>query len=298
VFGLAGALTILFAIAGGMVLSQRALDPLRRLIRTTRMIIDTGIISSRIPDTDREDELGMLVSLFNGMLSRIEKSVEGMRGALDEVAHDVRTPLTRIRTGAEVALRQTDDPERWRRALEDTVDQTDDLLRLSRMLLDITLAEAGSLRLDRSRVDLAPLLADVAELYGYVAEEQEVSLSLAVPDQLVCYADPGRIRQVLSNLLDNAIKYTDSGGTIDVTATATDTSVRIDVRDTGAGIPESDQAHVWDRLFRGRDTKAVGGLGLGLSVVKAVVEAHGGSVGLQSQAGAGSTFTVTLPVSR
>jgi signal transduction histidine kinase len=294
---LVSATTIVVAFGGGFFFASRALRPIRRLIQTTRGIIETGSLSARIPGKQQSDELGQLVELFNRMLERIETIVQGMRDALDNVAHDLRTPLTRIRTGAEVALQERKDPSRWERGLVEVVEQSGGLLRMIRTLMDISEAETGTMRLEKERCDLSQVVEDLAELYRYAAEEKGLEFRLSLPPELPCAADTERIRQVLANLLDNAVKYTPRGGVIEVRGALEAGWIVLDVSDTGIGIAPDEISHVWDRLFRGRRGRYEAGLGLGLNLVKAVVGAHGGTVTVESVLGRGSRFAVRLPQS-
>ena len=163
-------------------------------------------------------------------------------------------------------------------------------------LMDISEAETGVMKLARERVDLVPLLEDVADLYRMVAEEKSIVLSLSLPLALAVEGDRGRLRQVFANILDNAVKYTPSGGRVSVEASEKEGQAVIGVSDTGPGIPPEELPHIWDRLYRGDKSRSQPGLGLGLSLVRAVLKAHGGSVEASSRPGGGSRFTVFLPV--
>jgi signal transduction histidine kinase len=162
-------------------------------------------------------------------------------------------------------------------------------------LMDISEAETGVMKLSRERVDLAALLEDATELYRMVAEEKSVGLSLSLAPKLTAEGDRGRLRQVFANILDNAVKYTPSGGRVSIEASERDGGVVVSVSDTGPGIPPEELPHIWERLYRGDKSRSQPGLGLGLSLVRAVLKAHGGSVEAVSEPGAGSRFTVFLP---
>lgn len=288
--------TVLLGALGGGLLAVRALRPIRQLIHTVRMI-ESGSADARVLVRGTRDELDELALLFNRMQERIGALVQGMRAALDNVAHDLRTPVARIRGLAEVALRAEEDPAGLRDALADCVEECDRLLEMLNTLMDISEAETGALRLDVERVNVVAVLADVVEMYRDVAEDKGVTVTVAAPDTLWLTADRRRLRQIFANLLDNALKYTAGGGRVELGATREARSVLVSVKDDGAGIAPADLPRIWDRLYRGDVGRAQRGLGLGLSLVKAVVEAHGGHVRASSALGVGSTFTVSLPAS-
>jgi signal transduction histidine kinase len=261
--------------------------------------VRTGRTDERVPVDDRQqpdDAINELTQLFNAMLDRIEGLVTGMRGALDNVAHDLKTPLTRLRGGAEMALASAPDLERYREALADCVEETDRVLVMLDTLMDISEAESGAMPLKREAVGVDEVIGRALELYGDVAEAKGVTLTVAPHADVVVSADRVRLEQVVANLIDNAVKYTPQGGQVTVDVGCGDGWARLSVRDTGAGIPADEQSRIWERLFRGDASRAERGLGLGLSLVKAIVEAHGGTVTVDSQPGRGSTFTVALPV--
>jgi signal transduction histidine kinase len=257
-------------------------------------ILATGQTDDRVPVYGTDDAVDELSGLFNAMLARITTLIEGMRNALDHVAHDLRTPMTRLRVTAESAL-ATSDPARHREALSDCLEESDRVLSMLTTLMDISEAETGTMKLHVSPVDLARLAAEVIAVYEDAADDAGVALAAAVPEGLVVNADRDRLRQALANLVDNGIKYTPRGGRVDVEARPAAAGVSISVRDTGAGIAAHEIPRIWDRLYRGDHSRTTRGLGLGLSLVRASVEAQGGAVAVDSQPGRGSTFTITLP---
>jgi signal transduction histidine kinase len=284
-------------LAGGAIVTRSTLQPVSQLITAVRDIIRTGRINARVPVRPERDAIDELSALFNEMLDRITTLIRGMEHALDNVAHDLRTPMTRLRGVAERAL-QSDDVQAHREALVTSLEESDRILAMLDTLMDISEAETGTMRLDVRDVPVAAVVADVVELYENVAEDKHIAVSTDVETGLTVAADSNRLRQVLANLLDNAIKYTPPGGRVTVGARRDGAVVRFDVADTGVGIPAHDLPHVWDRLYRGDQSRAERGLGLGLSLVRAIVAAHGGTVDVLAEPGRGSTFTVRLPVER
>jgi len=286
---------VLLSFVTGSLIAARTLTPIAGLNSTVRTIIATGDISSRISARGRGDELDDLVILFNRMLERIEVLVRGMRSALDSVAHDLRTPMTRLRGSAELALRSSKDAEDYREALEDCLEESELILKMLNTLMDITEAETGAMKLDKSEVNLESLLTECVDIYRFVSEEKEISLEITVDPDTTVYADASRIRQAVLNLVDNAIKYTHSGGRVDIAVREVEEKVLISVADTGVGITEDEQHHIFNRLYRSPQSSSTRGLGLGLSFVQAIVQAHGGEVEVESDPGKGSSFTIILP---
>jgi signal transduction histidine kinase len=264
------------------------------LLATRRRIAELaeGSDSGCLPETGNGPEFDHLYREINGLLRRNRQLVMEMQQSLDNVAHDLRTPMTRLRSVAEYGL-QEEDPEQLRAALSDCLEEAEQVQAMLRVMMSVAEAESGTMRLEKEKVDLRDSLSRALTLYEYVAEEKDIALKLVAPEVLPAVVDETRMVQVWANLLDNALKYGCRGGFVRIEGRVED-GVRVRFIDDGMGISESEQGRIFERLYRGDRSRTEKGLGLGLSYVKAVVEAHGGSITVQSELKKGTVFEIVL----
>jgi len=240
------------------------------------------------------EEHQVVYERLNSIIQQNRQLVKEIQASLDNVAHDLRTPMTRLRSVAEYGLQAGDDPAKLREALSDCLEESERVLAMLKIMMSVAEAESGTMKLEYSAFDLSLNLADIVELYEYSAQEDGVELSLDVASGLSMRGDRTRLSQVWANLIDNAIKYNMPKGRVIVSAYLEDTRIVIVFEDTGIGISEHEVDRIWERLFRGDRSRSRQGLGLGLNYVKAVIEAHGGSIVVESRLNEGSTFRVEL----
>lgn len=291
-------LGLLFAAVGGAILADRALAPIDRVTRTAQSITASNDLNRRIEGAKSRDEVGLLAATFNEMLARIDGIFRAQQQFVADVSHELRSPLTAIRGNLDLLRRG---------AAEDAAQRADALgaidsesARMQRLVSDLLLlaqADAG-FKIRMERVELDTLVLDVYRQGRAMA--RDVTVALGKEDQAQVMGDPDRLKQLLMNLVDNAIKHTPSGGSITISLERDEQWVRIAVSDTGIGIPAADLPKIFDRLYRVDKSRArdKGGTGLGLAIAKWIAEAHGGRIDAQSQVGKGSVFTVWLPILR
>lgn len=272
---------LLVGLGGGWLVSRALLARIDDVTATSRTIM-SGDLSQRVPIYGTGDELDRLSESLNVMLERIEQLMTGLREVSDNIAHDLKTPLNRLRNRVEAALRQGGKTD-YREALEGTIEEADDLIKTFNALLSIARLEAGAVRDTMADVDVSALVADAAELYEPAAEDQGLTLKSEVEEGLRLTGDRQLLGQALANLIDNAIKYgrrDKASEMIELAAVRRDGNIEISVCDNGPGIPEADRERVLKRFVRLEQSRSRPGSGLGLSLVAAVARLHGGTVRL------------------
>jgi signal transduction histidine kinase len=267
-------ITLLLGVGGGLLLSRQFLHRLDAFNEGSRAILH-GDISQRMPETGSGDEFDQLAQNLNAMLDQISRLVDGMRGVADNIAHDLRSPISRLRSRLELTLMDPPDPVHYRAALEKTIEEADAILETFNALLAIALAESGALRENFERLDLAALTRDAAELYEAAAEALGQALTLETDGAPAAMGDRNLLSQAVANLLDNALKHTPAGGRIVLAARiGPDGHPEITVSDTGPGIPAEARSRVLERFIRLDSSRSTKGSGLGLSLVAATARLH------------------------
>jgi len=295
---IANPLALLLASLGGLWLANKALKPVDRLTRAAERI-GRGNLSERVEEHQSHDEIGRLAATFNQMISRLEQAFEREQRFTADASHELKTPLAVLRGELEVALRRDRSPEEYRRVLQSSLEEIARLTKLTEDLLTLARSDAGESVLELERVPIDQLATEACAYIGPLADSAGIDLTCDVPaNEVSIKGDQKRLKQLLVNLLDNAIKYTTSGGRVRLVLTTDTTGAVIKVTDTGRGIPAASLPHIFERFYRQTDPRdiRVTGFGLGLAISKWIVDAHEGSIDVESNEGAGSTFTIRLPL--
>ncbi|MGE5849893.1 MAG: sensor histidine kinase [Candidatus Methylomirabilota bacterium] len=305
-------LALVLAATGGWLLARRALRPVDQMTATARRI-EAEHLAQRIQGAEADDELGRLARTLNEMLARLEAAFAQVRRFSADASHELKTPLTVLKGEIEVALRSPRGPGEYQRVLVSVLEEVESMARLVDDLLLLSRADAGALRLEAAPVELDRLVEDVAKEGEILGREQQVRVIIQTLEPLVIHGDGQRLKQLLRNLVDNGIKYTPPGGRVTIALRAVrrqaseansnfefrnSKSAEIEVRDTGIGIPPEALPRIFDRFYRvdpsrSRESRSAG---LGLCIARTIAEAHGGRIEVQSTAGAGSGFTLILPL--
>lgn len=281
------AIVVILGLGGGFFVARRVLRRVDAMTGTTRTIMG-GDLSGRLPVAGTGDELDRLAENLNAMLERIEALMHGLKEVSDNIAHDLKTPLTRVRNRAEEALRMRAGEAGYRETLESIIEESDALIRTFNALLMIARAESGQARDNMAEFDAAEVARGVGELYEPLAEEKGLKLDVSAADPAPVIGNRELVSQALANLVDNAIKYATpglhkngAGGGIVVKAVAEGDRILLTVADSGPGIPEGDRERAVERFVRLEKSRSVPGSGLGLSLASAVARLHGGELRLE-----------------
>ena len=280
------AIVVVLGIAGGLFVTRRVLKRVDAMTETTRKIMD-GDLTGRLPVAGTGDEFDRLSSNLNAMLERIEALMHGLKEVTDNIAHDLKTPLTRLRNRCEEALRLAEDESQYRQALESTIEESDALIRTFNALLMIARAESGQARDDMTEFDAAEIARGVGELYEPLADEKGIRLKVAAPGEAPVRGNRELVSQALANLVDNAIKYgapgpaAPNGAEILIEAAGEGDRILLTVADGGRGIPVADRGRAVERFVRLEQSRSQPGSGLGLSLASAVARLHGGELKLE-----------------
>lgn len=287
-------LLIVFSSFVGWIVIRCALTGVNEITRTA-VKISEGNFSSRVPVKGRGEEIDKLATTFNYMVGRIESLIKGMKEITDNMAHDLRSPITRIRGAAEMTITSASDNQDYELMAGNIVEECDRLLGMINTMLDISEAEAGLSKLDIEQIDISEIAEETCELFRPVAEDKNIKINMNSGKNTVIYADKQKLQRVVSNLMDNALKYTPDGGMVTVTVDSDADEVKVSVNDNGIGISRDDLPNIFRRFYRCDRSRSLPGNGLGLSWTRAIIQAHGGKISATSILNETSTFTVTLP---
>ncbi len=288
-----GALFLL-AVVAGWFMARRALRGVASITRTAQQI-SARSLQERVPVPGDEDEIDQLAITFNAMLDRIQELVTGIKEMSDNIAHDLKSPITRIRGLAEITLTTAGGIAEYEAMAADTIEDCDRLLDMINTMLMISRTDAGVDPGALESMDVAKMIRDACELMAPIAEDKAIALTCIAEGAVPLAGDRRMVQRMVANLLDNAIKYTPRSGTITVSCRVDAEHTVLAVADTGLGIEASELLHIFDRFYRCDASRSEPGTGLGLSLVRAVAVAHGGEVSVTSAPGRGSTFSVILP---
>lgn len=289
-------LALIIASIGGTFLANKVLKPINEINRITREITSKNL-ELRVPEPATHDELGKLVETINGMIERLEKSFKQVQQFTADASHELKTPLTILKGEAELALRKERQPEEYRQYLHSSLEEINRLTRLVQDLLVLSRADTGRLTLHKEPLDLAALVDSCCEQCRFLREGQNIRVIFKHQTGVRVLGDKYRLKQMFYNLVENAIKYSEGGGKVEVLTVHNGKYANVLIKDEGVGIDEKDIPYIFDRFYRVDKSRSrdAGGTGLGLSICKWIAEAHSGKITVESTPGIGSCFTVWLP---
>lgn len=285
------------SLAGGWFMAGRALRPVDAITLAAQRIAE-GDLTQRLTAPAAADEIGRLTNTFNNMIDRLETSFRQIRQFSSDASHELRTPLTVMRGETELALRRPRETEDYKAVMESNLEEIDRMTRIVDELLFLSRADMGEVKMEHLPVPLDSLIEDVQRQASLLGQERDVQVLLSSTAPAVVSGDELRLRELFLNLVDNAIKYSRSGGTVEMALTIEQRQARLSVTDHGIGIAQEDQPQIFDRFYRTDHARAhtKKGTGLGLAICAWIAESHHGHIEVQSKVGEGSTFTVLLPL--
>jgi heavy metal sensor kinase len=291
-----GGVILLFGMAGGWLLVGRAIQPIED-ISATAVKISAGDLSQRINVAEAESELGQLASVLNSTFARLEAAFAQQQQFTSDAAHELRTPVSVMLTQTQTALSRERSGAEYRETLEACQRASQRMRKLIESLLELARLDAGQEQMKRLKFDLSQTAWDCVELVRPLAAQRGVKIHCDLP-AVDGYGDAERLAQVITNLLANAVQYNQANGEVRISAKLQGSMILLAVSDTGPGISSEDLPHVFERFYRADQSRSSGQTGLGLAISKAIVEAHGGTIEVLNQPGAGTTFTVVLPATQ
>ena len=291
-------LALIIASIGGIFLANKALKPVNEINRITKEITSKNL-GLRVPTPATHDELGQLVETINGMIDRLEKSFKQVQQFTADASHELKTPLTILKGEAELALRKEREPEEYRQYLKSSLEEVDRLSRLVQDLLVLSKADMGRLTLQKEPLNLVRIADACCEQCRFLGEEKRIRIVFNYPKdaEIWILGDAYRLKQMFYNLIENAIKYSNEGGTVEISMSTNGKFAGVSIRDEGVGIAQEDIPYIFDRFYRVDKSRSreAGGTGLGLSICKWIAEAHQGKITVESTLGVGTRFTVWIP---
>ena len=290
-------IALVLGTIGGWLLARRSLAPISYITEATQKITATNL-GERLRSRHSDDELDHLIATINAMISRLEDSFKRMNQLTADVSHELRTPISAMRGEAELLLSKPRPQGAYRKALATYIEQLDFLTRMIDDLILLSKFDSNEARLTMIPIKLDRLLINLGDLFKVLAEQKGVELTVGIIERLDIVGDQTRLQQLFTNLIDNAIKFTPSGGHIDIALQKDKGFAKASIKDTGIGVPASEFEHIFDRFYqvdKSRD-KGSKGVGLGLSICQWIVKAHHGKIELESALGKGSRFIVSLPL--
>lgn len=286
---------IILLLGISYILNSQVLNPLWQMAGDI-MRIRSDNLDQHLPIANRKDEFSALGDEFNKMLIRINRLITEMQEMTNNIAHDLRSPITRIRGVAEITLTTTNSIDEYKNMTANTIEECDNLLTIINTMLYLVEVETGAIKIEKTAADMSKIIHNACELFRSIAEEKNISITIDVPEGLTVSGNNSMLQRVVANLLDNSLKYTPDSGQVKVTAQCKTKMMIISFIDNGIGISQEDIPHIFKRYYRCSQSRSNPGIGLGLSLCRAIVDYHNGNISVESSIGNGSTFIVSLPL--